>query len=72
MGIKALVKDQKLIDKFEHLILMKRIAEPTDIAQVVLFLVSEASSYITGEVIVADGGKMLHDASFEIFEEDGK
>lgn len=72
MGIKALVEDQRLIDKFEHLILMKRIAEPTEIARVVLFLVSDASSYITGEVILADGGKMLHDASFEIFEEDDK
>jgi NAD(P)-dependent dehydrogenase (short-subunit alcohol dehydrogenase family) len=69
MGIKALIDDQKLIEKFEDLIPMNRIAEPTEIAQVVLFLVSEASSYITGEVILADGGKMLHDTFFQLFEE---
>jgi NAD(P)-dependent dehydrogenase (short-subunit alcohol dehydrogenase family) len=72
MGIKALVGDQKLVEQFEQTILMKRIAEPTEIAQVVLFLVTEASSYITGEVILADGGGMLYDASYQIFEENGK
>lgn len=33
-----------------------RIGEPQDIADVVLFLASEAARYITGQVIVADGG----------------
>jgi NAD(P)-dependent dehydrogenase (short-subunit alcohol dehydrogenase family) len=72
MGIRALVKDQKRIEQFEQTVLLKRIAEPAEIAQVVLFLVTEASSYITGEVILADGGGMLHDASFQTFEENGK
>ena len=43
----------------EESILMGRIAEPEEIALIMLFLVTEASSYITGEVIVADGGDML-------------
>ena len=72
MGIRAVVADQKVVEQFEELILMKRIAEPEEIAQVVLFLVSKASSYITGEVILADGGKMLHDASSQIYEENEK
>lgn len=33
-----------------------RIGEPEDIADVILFLASEQARYITGQVIVADGG----------------
>jgi NAD(P)-dependent dehydrogenase (short-subunit alcohol dehydrogenase family) len=60
MGIKALVGDPKLIEQFEQTVLLKRVAEPEEIAQVVLFLVTEASSYVTGEVILADGGGILY------------
>jgi 3-oxoacyl-[acyl-carrier protein] reductase len=33
-----------------------RIAEPADIADVILFLASDAARYVTGHVLVADGG----------------
>jgi NAD(P)-dependent dehydrogenase (short-subunit alcohol dehydrogenase family) len=36
---------------------MGRVGDPQDIANVVLFLVSDESSFISGQVIVADGGR---------------
>lgn len=36
-----------------------RIGVPRDVANAVLFLVSEESSYITGQVLMVDGGKSL-------------
>jgi 2-deoxy-D-gluconate 3-dehydrogenase len=36
-----------------------RVGGPDDVAKVVLFLASEAADYLTGELIVADGGYLL-------------
>jgi NAD(P)-dependent dehydrogenase (short-subunit alcohol dehydrogenase family) len=37
---------------------MKRLGEPGEIADVVAFLLSSASSYMTGEIVYVDGGRM--------------
>jgi len=37
---------------------MKRLGEPEEIADVCAFLLSNAASYMTGEIVVVDGGRM--------------
>lgn len=47
---------QEVINKYLENIPMKTLGTPDDVANTVLFLASDLSSYITGEVIRVDGG----------------
>ena len=38
---------------------LKRLAEPVDIAQAVLFLLSDAARMVTGEVLKVDSGQYI-------------
>ncbi len=50
---------QDLLDKFAKMTMLGRLGQPEEIASVALFLVSQDSSYITGQVIQVDGGMRL-------------
>lgn len=52
----AVYADSDLAQKRAELVPLRRIGTPEDIADIALFLASSAASYITGQVIVADGG----------------
>ncbi|OHA78615.1 MAG: hypothetical protein A2V96_01300 [Candidatus Yonathbacteria bacterium RBG_16_43_6] len=50
---------KELIESFRQQTPLKRIAEPDEIAKAILFLASNDASYITGEILVVDGGYSL-------------
>lgn len=47
----------KAVEQLNKLVPFGRIAEPEDIAEVVLFLASDASRYMCGSLVEVDGGK---------------
>jgi 3-oxoacyl-[acyl-carrier protein] reductase len=50
------VLPEKAKEDLKRMIPMERLGQPEDVAQAALFLVSEASNYITGQVINVNGG----------------
>ena len=52
--------DEKFKDKYLDRIPLGRWAEPEEIAPVFLFFASDASAYVTGQILAADGGMTIH------------
>ena len=50
------VVGEEALKQVEQTIPQKRVGQPDDIANLVVFLASDDSSYITGQLIVVDGG----------------
>lgn len=58
---KVLLDDPEEYERGLSRIPMKRYGQPDDIAWAVLFLVSNASAYITGQTLIVDGGWVLNE-----------
>ena len=46
-------------DAIAEVLPLKRLGEPEDIARTVLFLASDASSWMTGHAVLVDGGQLV-------------
>ena len=55
----ANMPSEELTKGFTARIPLGRMGEPDDIAKAVLFLASSASDYMTGSLVVVDGGYLL-------------
>ena len=53
---RPLLSKQGVKDKYEERIPMGRLGEPEDMATTAVYLASDASSYVTGQMIYVDGG----------------
>lgn len=49
--------DRSLVESWKNSILMKRLGDPREVADVIEFLASEKASFLTGEVIQINGGQ---------------
>jgi dehydrogenase/reductase SDR family member 4 len=56
---KALYENPKASAVIANLTCLKRLGEPEDIAGVAVFLASDAARYITGQLILVDGGTSI-------------
>ncbi len=50
---------REILESWKEGILMKRLGEPSEVASVIGFLVSEKASFITGEIIQINGGQVF-------------
>ena len=50
---------QEMLDKFAAMTMLGRLGQPHEIASAALFLASDESGYITGQVLQVDGGMRL-------------
>jgi glucose 1-dehydrogenase len=54
------MKDPEKLARLESIIPQGRVGKPEEVAEVALFLASEASSYVTGATYYVDGGMIRY------------
>ena len=57
----ALMQNEAMVNRIKNGSALGRVGDPGDIAGVIAFLLSDASRYISGQTIVADGGTLIAD-----------
>ena len=64
----GMIRTRHLTDEYERMLvphnLAPRIGEPDDIASLVIYLASDESSYVTGQLITIDGGFSVHGPTY--------
>jgi NAD(P)-dependent dehydrogenase (short-subunit alcohol dehydrogenase family) len=55
----ALSQDESLASEWQLRTPLRRVGSPEEVAGAAVYLASDASSYVTGEVLVVDGGVMM-------------
>ncbi len=55
----TLISDEQQLQHYVGSNPLRRVGEPQDLAGAAVFLASDASSYVTGEFLVVDGGFLV-------------
>ena len=50
-------QDEEFVEKISNLIPMGRMSEPEEYVCTILYMISNASTYMTGATVVLDGGR---------------
>ena len=70
-GVRRLIPTEQARERVTKMIPLRRLAETSDIADLALFLCSAAAQYITGAIMVCDGGQSLTPIRFDLLAREG-